>query len=175
MWTETLPAELPDSAYPPRKTQFSFGGLDVQQKQRVTPDFCCPPSIYPVGGIEVEQYQIVTPTSETPRLTTCVPFGDTSSVVIISLIRGAQMYISEDVDIEWKQNGKGNFVCLRNGSLEATVFANKHDHWQIAINDQPFARLVKNEWFDDPDQAMERAYEILQGAPCGTMVMKPQL
>ena len=61
MWTETLPAELPAIACPPRKTQFSFGGLDVEQKQRVTPDFRCPPSIDPIGGLEVEQYQQLMP------------------------------------------------------------------------------------------------------------------
>lgn len=75
MWTETLPAELPAIACPPRKTPFPFGGLDVQLKQRVTPDFRCPPNDDPIGGLEVEQYQMVTPTSKTPRLTTCVPLG----------------------------------------------------------------------------------------------------
>ena len=41
------------------------------------------------------------------------------------------MYTFEDTEFEWKQNGKGNFVCLRDDSLEATVFANRIGMWQI--------------------------------------------
>lgn len=77
MWTETLPAELPAVACPPRKTLLPFGGLDIQQKQRVAPDFRCPPNVDPIGGLEVEEFQKLMPASKTPRLRRVSPFWGT--------------------------------------------------------------------------------------------------
>ena len=85
------------------------------------------------------------------------------------------MYTFEDTDFEWKQNGRGNFVCLRDDSLEATVFANRIGMWQIVLNGQPFARLVKDEYFRSPEEAKTRAEYILSGrASYETVQMIPR-
>ena len=82
--------------------------------------------------------------------------------------------MQDDINFEWKENANGNFVCLRHGSLEATVFNNKDELWQIIINGSPLSFLVKNEWFDDPDEAISRTEEILRGASCEFMKLIPR-
>jgi hypothetical protein len=85
------------------------------------------------------------------------------------------MYTFEDTEFEWKQNGKGNFVCLRDDSLEATVFTNRIGMWQIVLNGQPFARLVKDEYFRSSEEARTRAEYILKGrASYQTVQMIPR-
>ena len=78
-------------------------------------------------------------------------------------------------NFEWKQNVKGNFVCLRDDNLEATVFANRIGMWQIVLNGQPFARLGKDEYFRYADEAKTRAEYILKGhAQYETVKMTPR-
>lgn len=84
------------------------------------------------------------------------------------------MHILDIEDIEWKENGKGNFVGLSAGLLYATVFSNVDGQWQIVINDSPIAHLVKNERFEEPEEAISRAEAILQGSPYKSMLMIPR-
>lgn len=67
--------------------------------------------------------------------------------------------------LEWVQNGKGNYVQADAGWVKATVFQNKWGSWQIIINGFD-GGLVKNEGFVDPDDAIDRAEDILDGARC---------
>ena len=76
-------------------------------------------------------------------------------------------------DCEWKQSRKGNFVCIRDETVVATVFRNGPKYaWQIIINIAGVGEIVENEAFDDAASAMRRAEEILDGANCRLKTMK---
>ena len=77
-------------------------------------------------------------------------------------------------EYEWKESASGNYVCIDSGDLIATVFSNGYE-WQIIINgDDAYGRIVAEEYFDNPDDAMERTEEILRGADCTLVLMKPK-
>ena len=77
-------------------------------------------------------------------------------------------------EYEWKESASGNYVCIDSGDLIATVFSNGYE-WQIIINgDDADGRTVAEEYFDNPDDAMERTEEILRGADCTLVLMKPK-
>jgi len=77
-------------------------------------------------------------------------------------------------EYEWKENDKGNFVAISAGRyLEATVFSNGYE-WQIIINREGDGYIVAEEAFDDPEDAMSRTEEILRGAKCTLVFMKPK-
>lgn len=68
---------------------------------------------------------------------------------------------------DWDQNKNGNYVLLDDGSsVVATVFQNNYEAWQIIINTEDRGRLVADEYFMNPEAAIERANEILAGADC---------
>ena len=78
-------------------------------------------------------------------------------------------------EYEWKENDNGNFVAISaTGILEATVFSKDYE-WQIIINgEDAVGRFVAEEAFDDSEDAMERTEEILNGAKCILVLIKPK-
>ena len=78
-------------------------------------------------------------------------------------------------EYEWKENDNGNFVAINaTGHLEATVFSKDYE-WQIIINgEDAVGRFVAEEAFDDSEDAMERTEEILNGAKCILVLIKPK-
>ncbi len=78
-------------------------------------------------------------------------------------------------EYEWKESASGNYVCIDSGDLIATVFCkNVCDAWKIIINSDGDRHFVANEAFDDHDEAMERAEEILKGADCTLVLISPE-
>ena len=78
-------------------------------------------------------------------------------------------------EYEWKESASGNYVCIDSGDLLATVFCkNMYDAWKIIINIDGDGHFVAEETFDDHDEAMERTEEILNGADCTLVLMKPK-
>ncbi len=74
-------------------------------------------------------------------------------------------------ECNWKENAKGNQVGRSlDGDYVATVFNNGYG-WQIVINRDGVGHIVAGEYFDDPDDAQERAEWILSGADCTLSVM----
>lgn len=68
---------------------------------------------------------------------------------------------------EWFETAKGNHTCKTgDDNFHATVFRNKNDYWQIIINTELGGQLVRNEFYDDLYDAIDRTDEILNGAPC---------
>ena len=63
----------------------------------------------------------------------------------------------------WVQDVRANFVCVHNGELAATVFSTPWEPWQVIFHFPTHASIL-NERFDDPQAAMSRAEEILDGA-----------
>ena len=71
------------------------------------------------------------------------------------LLQEGQVCVGADV--------RANFVCVHNGELVATVFSNEWEPWQVIIHDPTGASILKHENFQDPQAAMSRAEEILDG------------
>lgn len=69
-------------------------------------------------------------------------------------------------DSNWIKNDNGNFVLLDAGYLRATVFKNTYGVWQIIVNRDDDGKLVADEYFTEPDAAINRADAILAGASC---------
>ena len=76
-------------------------------------------------------------------------------------------------EYEWKESEKGNYVCIHSGDLVATVFSKGGD-WQIIINGDDAGRIVTDETFGEHPEAISRAEEILSGADCTLVIMKPK-
>jgi hypothetical protein len=70
---------------------------------------------------------------------------------------------------DWKESQNGNYYCG-----DATVFHNGYK-WQIVLNRNGVGYIVGEEYFDDPEDGMERADEILDGADCILSPMKSSL
>jgi hypothetical protein len=89
-----------------------------------------------------------------------------------------ELYVMFELPIEeyeWKESASGNFVAIGGtGNHEATVFS-KDFEWQIIINgEDAVGRFVAEEAFDDSEDAMERTEEILRGADCTLVLIKPK-
>lgn len=85
-------------------------------------------------------------------------------------------YIS-DSTVEWRTSGKGNFVCIRNDRIAATVFNPPRAEagvWRIIINRAHGGYIVQEEYFTDADVAQERAEAILDGAAAHLKFMRPR-
>ena len=74
-------------------------------------------------------------------------------------------------EYEWIVTANGNYVCIHEDDLIATVFSKGHE-WQIIINSDGVGRIVADEAFNDPNDATERAEDILNGADCTLVKMK---
>lgn len=72
----------------------------------------------------------------------------------------------ESSENDWTENENRNSVLLDDGVVLATVFHNEFENWQIIINGDESGRLVANENFDTPEQAIKRANAILAGSLC---------
>ena len=76
-------------------------------------------------------------------------------------------------DYEWKEVSTGNYVCISSDELVSTVYRTGLG-WQIIINSDGVGYKVAEEYFDDPNDATERAEDILDGADCTLVKMKPK-
>jgi len=90
-------------------------------------------------------------------------------------MKGIKMYdLQPTTEYEWKETANGNFVGIYDDEFVATVFSKAGGGvWQIIINGDGVGRIVAEEAFADPDDAMERAEEVLAGADCTLVVLKP--
>lgn len=70
----------------------------------------------------------------------------------------------ETEDREWKENAKGNYVCIEERQVVATVFRNAYGAWKIVLKGEIWGRLVADEIFTDPEEAIARAMGVLDGA-----------
>jgi hypothetical protein len=63
----------------------------------------------------------------------------------------------------WVQDVRANFLCVHNGELAATVFSTPWEPWQVIIHYPADAVILQHESFNDPQAAMSRAEEIIDG------------
>lgn len=75
---------------------------------------------------------------------------------------------------EWKENAKGNYVCIEEKQIVATVFKNPYGVWQIVLKGEIWGRLVTDEIFTDPGDAIDRAMDVLDGADYQFIHMYPR-
>jgi len=69
--------------------------------------------------------------------------------------------------LDWKESGKGNYVCIYYGELLATVYKKKFSEvWQIIINHEGVGYRVLSETFEMASDARARAHDILEGSKC---------
>lgn len=61
----------------------------------------------------------------------------------------------------WVHDVRGNFVCVDNGELKATIVGSEWEPWQIILHHGENALLFRPGRFDDPKDAMAKAGEIL--------------
>lgn len=66
---------------------------------------------------------------------------------------------------EWKPSRKGNHVCIQSGEIVATVYRGR-SAWQIIVNRDGVGFSVAAEYFEDHEDGIDRADEILAGADC---------
>lgn len=61
----------------------------------------------------------------------------------------------------WVHDIRGNFVCVQDGKLAATVISSDWEPWQIIMHYEDLTHLLMGEMFDNPQDAMKRAGEIV--------------
>jgi len=80
-------------------------------------------------------------------------------------------------EIEWKESRNGNFVCICDDRIAATVFNPPKAQagvWCIIINRAHAGYIVEEEYFTDVEDAQERAEAILDGADAKLKMMRPR-
>jgi len=63
----------------------------------------------------------------------------------------------------WVQDVRANFVCIKDGELAATVFSTLSEPWQVILHLAQGPTLVEHEFYGEPQAAMSRAEEFLDG------------
>jgi len=67
-------------------------------------------------------------------------------------------------EFAWVQDVRGNYLCIHEGELKATVFSTEWQPWQVIFNHPEVPALLQGVRFNDIFAAMSRADEILSGA-----------
>jgi hypothetical protein len=63
----------------------------------------------------------------------------------------------------WVQDVSADFVCIRDGEHVATIFSTQWEPWHIIFHTEQGALIYPLEFFDEPQAAMSRAEEVLDG------------
>jgi hypothetical protein len=75
------------------------------------------------------------------------------------------MYTNEHIAIDdWSETSTGNYSVWSGCDSPLSTVFEKNGWWGIVIDTDSGCRLV-DEWFNDAEQAIDRATDILNGAP----------
>lgn len=76
-------------------------------------------------------------------------------------------YIKRTIEVDWVYSSNGNYVCIYDEEIVATVYQSKFSEiWQIVMNKDGKGHFVKDEFFEKPSEAKVRTEAILSGTKC---------
>lgn len=76
-------------------------------------------------------------------------------------------------EYEWNENSNGNYVARDSYDHHVGTVHHNRYKWLITLNIDDVGHNVKDEYFDSADGAMSRAEDILNGAECNLVQMRP--
>jgi hypothetical protein len=75
----------------------------------------------------------------------------------------------------WVHDVRGDFVCIHDGYQVATIFSTRWEPWQIILHMKRNSGIMKHERFSNPQAAMSRVEELLEGTRLdGFAALKPE-